>query len=120
MSRLEDTSVRVAEARLTDLLRERDYTGIDSDIVGAVRQLVEWYARYIAGFYSTHGENVIVAVKATIEVDGALLEPGEVVRLPPGKAARLHLAGLAEPLTETSVKLAASLGGEGAGEGGEK
>jgi len=104
---LSETSRLVAEARLQDLAWEEAYSGVDSNIVAVLRELVEYYANYIAGFYTVHGEYIVVEATAAFEVeDGILLKKGDVVRLPPGKAVRLIIAGLARPLWEASIKLA--------------
>ena len=103
LSRLEPTSLLVAEARLQGLAWREKYAGVDEGILSAYRELVEHYARYIAGLYATHGEYLLVEVTGAVEVDGVLLRKGEVARLPPGKALRLVLAGLARPLQGPSI-----------------
>ena len=119
LGRLEATGLLVAEARIQGLAWSEKYAGVDEDILEAYRELVAHYARYISGAYATHGEYILVEIEATVEVDGVLLRRGEVARLPPGKALRLALAGLARPLPETSIKLAAAGGAGGGGGGGE-
>jgi len=96
----------VAKARLEDLSSSEKYMGLDQGVIELYSNLILFYSGYISGFYSGYGESIAVEVLAAVEVDGVVLEPGETVLLPPGKAASLAVPGLARPLEEILIKLA--------------
>lgn len=95
----------VARARLEDLSKG-DYEGLDKGIIEIFQRLIDFYARYIGGELLTYGEDVVVRVRSLVEVEGVTLYPGEYARLPPGRAAALVIAGMAEPGRATAIKIA--------------
>jgi len=95
----------VARARLEDLSRNSSYEGLDKGIIDLYRRLERFYSDYVTGVLLEYGEDVIVIIKRLVEIDGVVLVPGEYVRLPPGEAASLFLAGLAMPGEATAIKI---------------
>jgi hypothetical protein len=105
LSILEEASTLVAWARLTNLARSEKYEGIDSGIISLLGKLVYFYSQYIMGALLGYGDDVIVEVLSPVRINGMDLSPGEYVRLDPGKAAALYLAGLARPGEATAIKV---------------
>ncbi len=102
---LSEASGLVAKARIEDLSYKESYSGIDSGVMNLYRGLVDFYSGYLSGVLVTVGEDVVVRVLSPLSIDGVVVEAGETVRLPPERAAGLVLAGLAEALRETAIKL---------------
>jgi len=105
LKRISRISKIVARARIEDLSRDSKYEGIDSGVLDIYRRMIEVYSLYISGLLVTIGESIIVRLQAPTPIDGVIVEPGESLPLPPAKAISLILAGIAEPLRETAIKL---------------
>ena len=99
-----EVSAGIAFKRLVDLYGE-DYRGVDSDVLRLLDSLVEFYSKYMAGVYALHGEEVLVKYKAGLTAGGRSVFPGEIAVLQPGEAAKLYIAGLAEPVASNATAL---------------
>ncbi|MCE4625576.1 MAG: hypothetical protein F7C35_06930 [Desulfurococcales archaeon] len=106
ISMLERIAPLVARARLEDLAGDSKYEGLDKEVIELFSGLLEFYSGYISGLLLGYAEDVIVRVREAFRLEGHLLYPGEYVRLTPGKAAALTLAGLVEPGRATAFKAA--------------
>ena len=107
LDRVSRASVLVAKSRINDLVGT-DYSGLDSEILGLIDRLVEFYAKYLAGLYVLAGEDVLVRASTTLKLpkSNAWALRGDIVRLKAGEAAALFIAGLVEPVETSAVKLA--------------
>ncbi len=105
LDRLAEASKLVAKARLSDLSFDENYMGIDGGLFKAVRRILEVYSDYISGIAVTFGEDMAVRVISPFALDNTVVEPGEIVPVPLDKGVGLILAGLAEPVRETAIKL---------------
>ncbi len=102
---IREISELVAKARVDDLSRKENYTGIDSGIFEMIRRLTEVYSEYMAGFYLTSEDRVAVKILRDVRVGNVCLEEGEIVFLPLREAVALNLAELALPLKSNLIKL---------------
>ncbi len=102
---LQRASRLIAEIRLNDLAGKGDYTGIDSGILEIHSRLVGFYALYISGLIVTYGEHVLAKVLSSFKLDDRMLEPGDIVRVDPERAAGLYIAGFIEPVISNAIKL---------------
>ncbi|MEB3779626.1 MAG: hypothetical protein GSR85_05270 [Desulfurococcales archaeon] len=98
-------SMLVAEARISDLAGKPDYTGIDAGIIKLHSRLIEFYSLYISGLVVTYGEHVLVKALTSLRMEGLTVEPGDIIRMEPERAAGLYLAGLVEPVASNAIKL---------------
>ena len=105
IAKVREASINVARARLEDLPASKDYMGVDKGVLDVAERLVSFYADYIAGLLALHGEDVAVEARADIKIGRLPLRKGEIAFLDPGLAARLSVAGLAEPVRSNSISL---------------
>ena len=105
IARVRDASLNVARARLEDLPASKDYVGVDKSVLDVAERLVNFYSEYIAGLLALHGEDVAVEAKADVKIGKLPLKRGEIAFLDPGLAARLAVAGLAEPVRSNAISL---------------
>lgn len=105
LPRLLKAAELVARARIYDLSYSESYAGIDRGVLDLYSNLVSLYAEYIAGALITYGEHVVIRAKQPFSLDGVVVEPGEILPLPLNRGFGLVLAGLAEPVRETAIKL---------------
>ncbi|MEB3844879.1 MAG: hypothetical protein LRS48_04270 [Desulfurococcales archaeon] len=105
IGRLSEVSSLVARARIEDLSWNTEYSGLDAGILGIVRRITEFYAKYIAGFIATFGEDPLMIIRGVVQYGPTVLQEGEIARLPLEKAAALYAAGLAEPVEATAIKV---------------
>lgn len=105
LSKVKESAILVAKARLFDLSYDENYAGIDKDAISIYNRLVNLYAYYISGLLVNHGEDIVVRVVQPFSLNGIIMEPGEAVPVSLGRGIGLILAGLAEPLWETAIKL---------------
>ncbi len=106
LERLRKSSLIIARTRIEDLSRDANYVGIDKGILDLYRRMIELYSEYISGLLVTVGENIVVKTLMPVALDDrVVVEKGESLPLPPMKAFGLILAGLAEPIRETAIRL---------------
>ncbi|MCE4619353.1 MAG: hypothetical protein F7C82_01425 [Desulfurococcales archaeon] len=105
LARVRKTALLVAKSRLYDLSYDENYAGIDRDVLSLYNKLVELYADYLSGLLVNYGEDIVVRVLHPFSLDGIIVEPGETLPLSLGRGIGLILAGLAEPVRETAIKL---------------
>ena len=110
---LNEMSSLIARIRIDDLLFDEGYEGIDSGLFKALRTIIDFYAKILAGEVAGYGDRVLVVTAKDSWYNGRYLERGEVLLLPLPDALMLTALGVATPVESNLLKLA--LQGRGAG-----
>ncbi len=101
---LAEVSSRMAAVRLEDIATSGAYEGVDKPVIAAYRKLLEIYSKYIAGLLVVWGDQLLVELAGSVEVEGRMLNKGDLVNMNLEEALGLILSGLAKPVESIALR----------------